>query len=162
RDGQTDRLWVTSQGATSIGADLTVARNDNDIVAGASITSDQTTGQASEREIGAKRNAMARAEAKGDGNSLKPHNAPPPAVVPGTAGYLAKFTSATDLGSSSIVDQNGTVGIGTTTPGYKLHLAGHTTYDWPIIKLQNLDSGGHSYWLYGGARGIPGDFGIYD
>ncbi len=54
------------------------------------------------------------------------------------------------------------VGIGTTAPDYKLHIAGHTNNDWPIIKLQNVDSGGHSWWLYAGAGGTTSNFGIYD
>ncbi len=89
------------------------------------------------------------------------------------------LTNATAIGSKALVSQNNSlvlgsinglnsatsdtnVGIGTTSPGFKLHIMGHTTHDWPIIKLQNVDSGGHSYWLYSGANGVPGDFGIYD
>jgi hypothetical protein len=62
--------------------------------------------------------------------------------------------------NSATSDTN--VGIGTSTPGFKLHIAGYSTHDWPIIKLQDVDSGGHSYWLYSGANGVAGDFGIYD
>jgi hypothetical protein len=158
RDGLADRLWVTSQNDAGLGADLTIAQGEADTVAGASTPGGQSPG----RESGEKRHTLGRA----DESELKSEpNAPKAAMaagISGAAGYLAKFTSATDLGVASIFDLGGKVGIGTTTPGYKLHLAGHTTYDWPIIKLQNLDGGGHSYWLYGGANGSPGDFGIYD
>jgi hypothetical protein len=158
RDGQNDRLWITSQNDAGIGSDLTVARSENDTVAGVSVANEQTPVQESGSKLTTS-GLAAGTEAKSDTNALTPAMA---AGANGTAGYLAKFTTATDLGNSSVVDQNGNIGIGTFAPSYKLHLAGHTTYDWPIIKLQNLDSGGHSYWLYGGAKGIPGNFGIYD
>jgi hypothetical protein len=41
----------------------------------------------------------------------------------GTTNYLAKYSSATSLGNSSIFD-NGNVGIGTAAPGAKLDVAG--------------------------------------
>ncbi|HEY6118343.1 MAG TPA: tail fiber domain-containing protein [Pyrinomonadaceae bacterium] len=91
----------------------------------------------------------------------------------------SNLTNASAFGSQALVSANNSlvlgaingvnqatsdtnVGIGTSTPGFKLHIAGHNTHDWPIIKLQNVDSGGHSYWLYAGAGGNAGDFGIYD
>src|SRR5215471_10141405 len=158
RDGQNDRLWITSQNDAGIGSDLTVARSENNTVAGVSIASEQTpTPESAAKQTTS--GLAAGTEAKSDTNALTPATT---AGANGTAGYLAKFTTATDLANSSVVDQNGKIGIGTPAPSYKLHLAGHTTFDWPIIKLQNLDSGGHSYWLYGGAQGNPGDFGIYD
>src|SRR5215813_11652480 len=159
RDGQNDRLWITSQNDAGIGSDLTVARSENNTVAGVSIASEQTPGQESDAKQTTPGIAAGTA-AKSDTNALTP--AMPAGASNGTVGYLAKFITATDLGNSSIVDQNGNIGIGTPAPSFKLHLAGHTTYEWPIIKLQNLDSGGHSYWLYAGAKGIPGNFGIYD
>src|SRR5207247_7664538 len=89
------------------------------------------------------------------------------------------LTFATAIGANAFVSQSNSlvlgsisgtngatadtnVGMGTSAPGFKLHIAGHTTHDWPIIKLQNIDAGGHSYWLYSGANGVAGDFGIYD
>src|SRR5215216_2300457 len=39
RDGQTDRLWITSQNDSGVGTELTVARNEGVTVAGASATS---------------------------------------------------------------------------------------------------------------------------
>ena len=89
------------------------------------------------------------------------------------------LTNASALGSRALVSSNNSlvlgsisglnsatsdtnVGIGTASPAFKLHIAGHNTHDWPIIKLQNVDAGGHSYWLYAGAGGNAADFGIYD
>jgi hypothetical protein len=57
----------------------------------------------------------------------------------------------------------GNVGIGTSNPTYRLQIAGNNTQDnYPIIKLQNTQTGGHSWWLYAGALGNAGAFGIYD
>jgi hypothetical protein len=94
-------------------------------------------------------------------------------------GTTTQLINATAIGSYAVVSQSNSmvlgrinqingagsstnVGIGTTTPGYKLHIAGHTDSDWPIIKLENLDVGGHSYWFYSGANGKTADLGIYD
>ena len=82
-------------------------------------------------------------------------------------GRRATVSQSNSLVLGSINGINGAttdtnVGIGTTAPGFKLHIAGHTNSNWPIIKLQNVDSGGHSYWLYAGAGGTTTDFGIYD
>lgn len=38
RDGQTDRLWITSQNDSGVGTELTVARNENVTIAGTSAT----------------------------------------------------------------------------------------------------------------------------
>lgn len=41
RDGQTDRLWVTSQNNSNIGAELTIVRNEGVTIAGASLPGEQ-------------------------------------------------------------------------------------------------------------------------
>lgn len=42
----------------------------------------------------------------------------------GTANYVPKFTASTTLGNSAIYESSGNVGIGTTSPGAKLDVAG--------------------------------------
>ncbi|MEY2720104.1 MAG: hypothetical protein RLZZ273_1470 [Bacteroidota bacterium] len=45
------------------------------------------------------------------------------ATINGTANYLTKFTSATSLGTSLIYDNGSLVGLGTASPGGKLHIS---------------------------------------
>ena len=70
-------------------------------------------------------------------------------------------TTTTDL---FVVRDSGNVGVGTLTPGYRLHIAGDNTPTggYPVIKFENTQAGGHSFWLYAGATGAPGAFGLYD
>jgi hypothetical protein len=44
------------------------------------------------------------------------------ASISGTTNYVAKFTSGTAIGNSQIFDNGTNVGIGTTSPSYKLHV----------------------------------------
>jgi len=52
---------------------------------------------------------------------------PTPKVASGTAGFIPVFTNSTDLGNSSIVQNNGNVGIGTGNPLAPLHVASPST-----------------------------------
>jgi hypothetical protein len=46
-----------------------------------------------------------------------------PANASGTTNYISKFTGSTTLGNSQIFDNGTNVGIGTTSPIYKLHVS---------------------------------------
>jgi hypothetical protein len=86
RDGKTDRLWITSQNDSGVGAELTVARNEDVTIAG---TSDR-------KIVG-----TAEGAARDDEGALKSDaNAALAAPISGTAGRIAKFVSAKDLGNS--------------------------------------------------------------
>lgn len=68
------------------------------------------------------------------------------------------------LTNTLVLNSSGNIGIGTSTPTYRLHITGDNTSGggYPIIKLQNTQAGGHSHWLYSGANGAAGDFGLFD
>jgi hypothetical protein len=101
RDGQTDRLWITSQNDSSIGTELTVARNEDALVASASTTTNPTSGTNSEAQQNGKADDV-RAEEK---------------------------DSKAALGANITETANGNVGIGTTSPVTKLDVRGHLTLD---------------------------------
>ena len=47
-----------------------------------------------------------------------------PGTVSGTTGYISRFTGSTSLGNSEIFQSGTNIGIGTTSPSNKLHVAG--------------------------------------
>ena len=55
----------------------------------------------------------------------KTASSPTPLATTGTANYVAKFTSSTDLGNSRIFDNGTNVGIGTTIPGVAVDVVGN-------------------------------------
>lgn len=113
RDSQSDRLWVTSQNDSSVGADLTVARNEGAIIAGASIPRERGAEDAAAREVAARDDVTeAKAESK---VALSPS-------ANATAGRIAKFLSSNSLGNSVMAELNNNIGIGGTTPLSKLHI----------------------------------------
>src|SRR5215510_4908488 len=50
RDGQTDRLWITSQNDSGVGTELTVARNEGETIAGTSVASEHKSMRTAEGE----------------------------------------------------------------------------------------------------------------
>jgi len=108
RDGETDRLWITSQNESGMGTELTVARNEGETIAGASALSDQKSARAAETVTGGKESELTAA-----------------AATAGTTGRIAKFTSATGLGNSVMAELDGNIGIGTTNPQGKLDVSGN-------------------------------------
>ncbi len=77
RDSQTDRLWITSQNDSGVGTELTVARNEGETIAGASL--------------------------RGERSGLKPGEAPPveEEAALQASGKPAKETAALSLASTT-------------------------------------------------------------
>src|SRR5215470_7739673 len=120
RDGA-DKLWVTSQNSGGVGAELTVARDENVTVAGATINNGRSVAERSEQPD---RNGVRKVE--GETQSQTAAVKEGAAAAAGTAGRIAKFTTATDVGDSVITELNGNIGIGTTAPLGNLHVHGST------------------------------------
>lgn len=79
-------------------------------------------------------------------------------VINGGAGV------ANSNGNVILGNLRGNVGVGTAAPTGRLHVAGDNTAagGFPLLKLQNTQTGGHSWWLYSGANNTAGAFGIFD
>ena len=69
----------------------------------------------------------------------------------GSTNYITKWTGATSLGNSQIYDNGGKVGIGTTAPAQKLHVAGNLQVDGAIVAPEGTlrDDGGGWVRTYG-------------
>src|SRR5262249_36960182 len=119
RDGA-DKLWVTSQNSR-IGAELTVARDQNVTVAGATINNERGVAERSEQPD---RNGGRKVEAETQTQTAAVKEGV--AAAAGTVGRIAKFITATDVGDSVITEQNVNIGMGTTAPLGNLHVHGST------------------------------------
>jgi len=83
--------------------------------------------------------------------------------VTGTQNYVSKFTGANSLGNSQIFDNGTNVGIGTTSPSYKLHVTG-TGYFTNGTTAAVIADAGNNRGLYGsGTYGVygSGNYGLY-
>ena len=71
---------------------------------------------------------------------------------------------ANSNGNVILANLRGNVGVGTAAPTGRLHVSGDNTAagGFPLLKLQNTQAGGHSWWLYSGANNAAGAFGIFD
>src|SRR5215510_10522056 len=116
RDGQTDRLWITSQNDSGVGTELTVARNEGETIAGTSVASEHKSMRTAEGEA-----------REGAGESKGEKNAALAAAASVTTGRIAKFTSSTQIVDSVMTELNGNIGIGTDSPLARLHLSGPDT-----------------------------------
>ena len=114
RDGQTDRLWITSQNESGVGTELTVARSEDVTIAGTSATSEQKSGLVGRDGEAGPRDSEVKLKNERPEGSV--------AIANGTAGRIAKFTSSTDLGNSVMTELNGKIGIGKTSPQNLLHV----------------------------------------
>jgi hypothetical protein len=131
RDGA-DKLWVTSQNESAVGAELTVARDEAATVAGAAISNGENGGDQrmvgrhgtipGRDESGRKVDAETTSQTK-SGKAVTDAGA----GATGTIGQIAKFTSTTDVGNSVISEVAGNIGIGTApSSGIKLEVNGTT------------------------------------
>ena len=121
RDSKTDKLWVTSQNDSSIGTELTVARNDSGTVAGTSTTSDRASARTSTTE---RETTQREVAGRSDTKSASAKDQPKLEAANGTIGQIAKFTSGADLGNSVMTEKNGSIGIGTPNPEGLFHVHG--------------------------------------
>ena len=109
RDQKLDRVWITSAHDAELGSELIVARNEASTILGAANPSKMADTTITTHNADKTDTAKSKAEK---------------AAAAGTAGRLAKFTTAAEVGDSVITEQNGNIGIGTTTPGTEFHLKG--------------------------------------
>lgn len=109
RDQKLDRVWITSAHDAELGSELIVARNEASTILGAANPSKMADTTITPHNADKTDTAKSKAEK---------------AAAAGTAGRLAKFTTAAEVGDSVITEQNGNIGIGTTTPGTEFHLKG--------------------------------------
>ena len=112
RDGNTDKLWVTSVTGDGVGTELTVARDENATVAGATAP--------------VRQEAKERAATKHDGEDKKTEREALEVAGVGVPGQIAKFISEEEIGSSEITEVEGNVGIGTAAPTTKLTVQTNT------------------------------------
>ncbi len=104
-----DKLWVTSQNDSGIGSELTVARGQNETIAGATAPPRQ-----SKQMLAGGLEPKRVTETEGIKNY---------SINAGLPNQIAKFMSANSIGPSAMSEVNGNVGIG-MTPTYKLDAAG--------------------------------------
>ena len=113
RDGNADKLWVTSQNDNGVGADLTLARDENSTVAGTVLNGERTIERRAENSDRA--TSDRKTEAKSTSQTATNN------LAPNTIGQIAKFTGANnELGDSVITEANGNIGISTGSPSSKL------------------------------------------
>ena len=138
RDQQTDRLWITSRDESGVGTELTVATNEGVTVAGTGAT----TGE----------RASANDRTSQDKGKTTDANAAPGTGVPGR---IAKFTSTSDIGNSEIFETNAKLGIGTTNPLSKFHIAsGASDILPPRLESPATNTFSAGWDFYHGATGV--------
>jgi hypothetical protein len=149
RDGA-DKLWVTSRDSSGIGTELTVARDENGAVAGATTSSERALELRGE---GRNRGVSERGvEAEAQNQTAAAQGAA--AITAGTVGKIAKFTSATELGNSVMTEANGNVGIGTTaTPSGRLHIVGSAETAGTTLFQPNPAKGPNASHVHWGSTG---------
>jgi hypothetical protein len=95
RDGA-DRLWVTSQDNTGVGAELIMARDEDGVIAGTT----SNGGRAFEQRTESRKPEAGERGVETETLNQTTATKTPTAITSGTGGQIAKFTSFTDLGNS--------------------------------------------------------------
>jgi hypothetical protein len=85
-----------------------------------------------------------------------------PVTGTGTTNYLPKFTGASALGNSLVYDNGTNVGIGTTTPAYKLDVSGVIKNNDDIISSNGTISSFMSYSTSSGGAAVLGSISNHD
>jgi hypothetical protein len=159
RDKTGDRLWITSQNENGVGVEMTVARGEENTVAGVEAPAERTVNGG-----GVKRDESGRnVESETESGKQKLEAS----LAAATPGQLAQFTAGGQLGDSGVtVDANGRVGVGTSTPQSRLDVVGNWTGeqgalqligDKPTLRFTGGGiSGNHSWILHQGSDG-PGN-----
>lgn len=146
RDGA-DKLWVTSQESSNVGAELIMVKDENGVIAGRSSNGASVSVQRAEN-MGTASGTGTENQTAAAGNLLE--------ITAGTSGQIPKFTSATDLGNSVITEVSGNIGIGTITPSSKL------TVQTPTASYGVTHTDGNialTTWVGSGSTGSGGWFG---
>jgi hypothetical protein len=137
-----DKLWITSSGASGVGAELTVAKEENTTIAGMKTSNEQAEGQ---KHRAGTLGVEAEAQNQNQQGAAQ--------VAAGTVGQIAKFTSATDLGNSVMTEANGAVGIGTAGPSGRLHIVGGADVAGTLRLQPNSSKGANQSHVHWGSTG---------
>jgi hypothetical protein len=157
RASSNDRVWLTGNPQTSLGADSQALKV---IVLGSS----QTTIAGAEFPVGSPPGIGERAfpnRTTLPGSGDKPEAKAAASIIStnavnisgtGSTNRIAKWTNGPSgvLGDSSVAEVNGKVGIGTASPGTKLDIQGSVgTFNGVAVQLFNSNAGNTNPWVLG-------------
>jgi hypothetical protein len=152
RDGKTDRLWITSQNESGVGTELTVARNENVTIAGASAPGEHKGMRGADDTARDGEGAAHNGGSESKDGTLTAMADP----ISGTPGMIPKFITQTELGDSLIIERDGSIGVGTVAPKGMLEVAGNwdgqygaltISGDKPTIRFFGGAISGSQQWL---------------
>lgn len=173
RASKTDRLWVTGQRETGVGAELTVVRSGQEVIAGTEIGTERTVGTdwSGINRNGDGRAADGRASEKASPDKVDAGKPVAASAAPTqTIGRIARFISATQVGNSVMTEVNDRIGLGTTTPEFRFDVAGNLraaanvsndlmvqttggTNSWARFLIKTNNAG----WILGSSQNFAGD-----
>jgi hypothetical protein len=149
-ESNTNVLKFYTQPATSVGS-VAMTINGSDVGIGTTSPSSKLDVDGTAKmngfkmATGASNNYVLTSDASGNGSWQV---APGGVGGSGTTNYLSKFTGGTTLGNSIVYESSGKIGIGTTSPGFKLDVVDDGTSGIRVnssaIARLRLDAGGGS------------------